>query len=290
MTRQANQVDLRDLPRPIVAVMSSGFFGFFAHAGFLQGLADLGITPDAYAGSSSGALVAAFAAGGASPQSMLELFSQLSRRDFWDPPSPADTLRWLLKGLRGRSGYLAGEAFQRLLEEHLPATRFEDCPHPCLMSALDLARAQRVVLTSGSLPLAVRASGAVPALFAAVPLAGGLLVDGGLIDKAPLTACAERLGAASLVVHVLPSSSLERTPAQTLARGLAPLRIQSRAVDAARWQMYLDQKEAVLGRGLVLREVIAQGLPRCGPKRLHRGPAAFEAARRGARSALQTGD
>lgn len=286
MTKQAAQIDIRALPRPVAAVMSSGFFGFFAHAGFLQGLADLGLTPDAYAGSSSGALVAAFAAGGASPQRMLELFSQLGRRDFWDPPSPTASLRWLLGGLRGRSGYLAGEAFERLLAEHLPAARFEDCLHPCLMSALDLASARRVVLTSGSLPHAVRASGAVPALFAAVPHEGGLLVDGGLVDKAPLTACAKHLGAASLVVHVLPSSSLERTPAQTLARALAPLRIQSRAVDAARWQMYLDQKEEVIRRGLTLREVIAGDLPRCGPKRMHHGPAAFAAARRNARDAL----
>ncbi|MBU1156676.1 MAG: patatin-like phospholipase family protein, partial [Proteobacteria bacterium] len=246
----------------------------------------LGLTPDAYAGSSSGALVAAFAAGGASPQRMLELFRQLGRRDFWDPPSPADTIRWLLGGLKGRSGYLAGEAFERLLGEYLPATRFEDCPKPCLMSALDLTSARRVVLTSGSLPTAVRASGAVPALFAAVPHQGGLLVDGGLIDKAPLTACAEHLGAASLVVHILPSSSLERTPAQTLARSLAPLRIQSRSVDAARWQMYLDQKNAVLERGLALREVVAKDMPRCGPKRMHHGPAAFAAARQNAKNVL----
>ena len=46
------------LPRPIAAVMSSGYFGFFAHAGFLQGLKNLGVEPDFYAGSSSGALVA----------------------------------------------------------------------------------------------------------------------------------------------------------------------------------------------------------------------------------------
>jgi NTE family protein len=217
---------------------------------------------------------------------MLELFSLLGRRDFWDPPSTPATLRWLLGGLRGRSGYLAGEAFERLLGEYLPVTRFEDCPRPCLMSALDLGSARRVVLTSGSLPLAVRASGAVPALFAAVPHDGGLLVDGGLIDKAPLTACAEHLGAASLVVHVLPSSSLERTPAQTLARALAPLRVQSRAVDAARWQMYLDQKKSVLEQGLELREVMAKDMPRCGPKRMRHGPAAFAAARRNAREVL----
>lgn len=56
-------LDLSSLPRPLVAVMSSGFFEFFAHAGFLQALEGLGVRPDAYAGTSSNALVVAYAAG-----------------------------------------------------------------------------------------------------------------------------------------------------------------------------------------------------------------------------------
>ncbi len=280
MTKQASPLDLRALPRPVAAVMSSGFFGFFAHAGFLQGLRDAGLIPGAYAGSSSGALVAAFAAGGMPPAEMLALFKQLRRADFWDPPSPSASLRWLLRGLRNRSGYLAGEAFERLLRQHLPFSRFEDCPHPCLMSALDLEQARRVILTSGDLPRAVRASGAVPALVAATPHEQGLLVDGGIIDKAPLAATAKRLGAASLVVHLLPSASLERPVAAALAKGLAPLRVQSRAVDAARFQFYQDQKAAVRAQGVTVVEVTANGLPRCGPRRMHQGPAAYEAARK----------
>ncbi len=279
MSKQAQPVDLASLPSPVGAVMSSGFFGFFAHAGFLSGLASAGLEPASYAGSSSGALVAAFAAGGMDPASMLTLFRQLKRSDFWDPPSKATALRWLLRGLRGRSGYVAGESFERLLRDYLPYTRFEDCPHPCLVSALDLETARRVVLHSGDLPKAVRASGAVPALFAAVELDHGLLVDGGMIDKAPLIATVERLGAASLVVHLLPSSSLERPVAATLAKPLAPLRVQARAVDAARLQFYEDQKVELARRGVPVVEVIGRGLPRCGPKRMHQGPAAFEAAR-----------
>ncbi|MCB2228971.1 MAG: patatin-like phospholipase family protein [Desulfarculaceae bacterium] len=286
MSQQAPPPDPSALPRPVAAVMSSGFFGFFAHAGFLQGLADAGLEPDCYAGSSSGALVSAFAAGGMDPATMLSLFRQLRKSDFWDPPSKADTLRWLLRGLRGRSGYVRGEAFERLLRDYLPAQRFEDCARPCLMSALDLASSRRVVLDSGDLPTAVRASGAVPALFAAVPWEGGLLVDGGIIDKAPLVAAVERLGAASLVVHLLPSGSLERPVAATLAKSFAPLRLQSRAVDGARLQFYEDQKAELARRGVPVIEVVGRDLPRCGPTRMHQGPAAFEAARRNLLSQL----
>lgn len=287
MSKQGPNPVPANLPRPLVAVMSSGFFGFFAHAGFLQGLAEAGLTPDAYAGCSSGALVAAFAASGVSPSQMLEMFGRLQRADFWDPPRGASALRWLLCGLRGRSGYLAGEAFEALLRDHLPAARFEDCPRPCLLVALEVGSGRRVVLDRGPLAPAVRASGAVPGLFAAVPWEGGLLVDGGLVDKAPLAASVEHLGAASLLVHLLPSASLERPLTAALARPLAPLRLHSRAVDAARNQAYLDQKEAVQQRGLRILEVIGRGLPRCGPRRLHQGPAAFQAARRNTLAQLE---
>ena len=42
---------------PFTLGMSSGFFGFFAHAGVLAALEEQGLTPRAVAGSSAGALV-----------------------------------------------------------------------------------------------------------------------------------------------------------------------------------------------------------------------------------------
>jgi NTE family protein len=286
MAVQENNASPAELPRPLVAVMSSGFFGFFAHAGFLEGLREMGLTPDAYAGCSSGALVAAFAAAGVSPREMLSLFGRLSKADFWDPPQGAQLIRWLLGGLRGRSGYVAGEAFEALLRNYLPAASFADCAKPCLMVALEVGSGRRVVLDSGPLPLAVRASGSVPALFSAVPWQGGLLVDGGLVDKAPLMASQDRLGAKTMLVHVLPSASLEKPLAQTLNHALAPLRIQSRAVDAARLQAYRDQADLVRTRGALLHEVTGHGLPRCGPKHMANGPKAFEAARQNTHAQL----
>jgi predicted acylesterase/phospholipase RssA len=43
-------------------VFSSGFFGFFAHAGFLSAIRELKIQPSGYSGASSGAIIAAMAA------------------------------------------------------------------------------------------------------------------------------------------------------------------------------------------------------------------------------------
>jgi predicted acylesterase/phospholipase RssA len=147
----------------------------------------------------------------------------------------------------------------------------------------------RVVLTQGDLAQTVRASGAVPILFSAVEMDGRLLVDGGMVDKAPLAAAAERLGARSLLVHVLGSASLGRPPAYDLGRAFSPLRLQRRAVDAARWQNYQDQRDGLRGRGVEVLEIVAKNLPRLGPGRLGLGPRAFAAARQRCRDILAGG-
>ena len=46
----------------IGVVFSSGFFGFFSHAGFLSAVRELKIKPSGYSGASSGAIIAAMAA------------------------------------------------------------------------------------------------------------------------------------------------------------------------------------------------------------------------------------
>lgn len=267
--------------------MSSGFFGFFAHAGFLAGLQDLGLTPDAYAGSSSGALVAAMAAGGAQPHEMLEGFSRLVRDDFWDPIRPAKMIRYLLKGFRGMTGYIQGRAFERILEQTLPAHTFEQCAKPCLIVALDPDGEGRVVFTQGPMIPSVVASGAVPMLFAPVEHQGRLLLDGGMIDKAPLVAAAEHFKAQSMAVHLLPSSSLEKPPRSYLKKRLTPLSLFNRAIDASRQQVYDDQLCQVKRMGVRVMEARSLGQARPGPNRLELGPVAFEQARRNTRVTLR---
>jgi NTE family protein len=230
--------------------------------------------------------VAALAAAGTRPAAMLEGFRTLRKRDFWDPPGPAAWLSNLLRGWRGQSGYLRGEAFERLMAQRLPAATFADCVKPCLMVALDLGGGGRVVLSRGDLAKAARASGAVPILFSAVEMESRLLVDGGLVDKAPLAAAVEHLGAATLIVHMLGSASLERPLGQDLGRAFSPLRLQRRAVDAARWQHYQDQRDGLRRQGTNVVEVLAEDLPRLGPGRLALGPEAFQRARLNARGKL----
>ena len=78
---------------PFGLVMSSGFFSFFAHTGFMTVLEDEGLLPRRISGSSAGALVgAAWAARVDAPRLADELL-RLERRHFWDPGLGAGLLR-----------------------------------------------------------------------------------------------------------------------------------------------------------------------------------------------------
>lgn len=136
---------------PFDLVLTSGFFGFFAHAGMLSALLDEGLVPRAAAGSSAGALVSAAWASGVPMRSLVDTLRSLRREDFWDPAP----------GL----GLLRGHAFRRRLEAMLPVQRFEECARPVAVSTYDVVRRRTHVIREGELAPAIVASCAVPLMF-----------------------------------------------------------------------------------------------------------------------------
>lgn len=154
---------------PFTLVMSSGFFGFFAHAGMLSALEDAGITPARIGGSSAGALVAGLWASGRSARELGEELATLRRADFWDPGV----------GL----GLLRGKKFDAKVRETLGVQRFEECRVPCFTSVYDVVRRRVDVERTGELAPAIVASCAVPGLFQPVMRHGRVLVDGGVADR-----------------------------------------------------------------------------------------------------------
>ncbi len=155
--------------KPFGLSMSSGFFGFFAHAGFATALYDAGLVPARFSGSSAGAMVASGLAAGLSPSTFEEELCALKRQDFWDP--------WPGFGL------LRGRKFRRKLESLLPVSTFEDCPHPLAVSVFDLLSRQTRVVEKGPLPIAVAASCTFPFLFQPVWFGARPVIDGGVLDR-----------------------------------------------------------------------------------------------------------
>ena len=267
--------------RRVGLVLSAGFFGFYGHAGFLSGLVAGGVHPAAYAGTSAGGLVCAYAAAGMAPQALEALLLGLRRERFWDP----DVLRGLADAARGgpgAMGLLAGRRLRALLESTLPVKRFEECPTPLLLVAADVRHARSVPLTTGALAPAVHATCAYPGLFRPVELGGAILWDGGLVDKAPALALSRHCPGAldALLVHFLPTRGEAALGGPfAYARGMA-------AAGAALRRAHLELQLALLdAQGLDVYLVVSE-LPAVSPARLAHGAQAAEAGQEAARRAL----
>lgn len=154
---------------PFTLALSSGFFGFFAHAGVADALASSGLAPAAFSGSSAGALVGGALAAGVTPADLVKELASLKRADFWDPALGP--------------GLLRGKLFRAHLERMLPTRRFEDCARPVQVSAYDTLARRTHVLSRGELAPAIVASCAVPVMFWPVRHDGRVLYDGGIADR-----------------------------------------------------------------------------------------------------------
>ena len=261
----------------IGVVFSSGFFGFFAHAGFLAALRHLGIAPSGYSGASSGAILAAMAAANMADSHIKEILFNLRKADFWDPDPIPTLLKRVLKLMRGYTGYLTGDGFARLLEK-IPIRRFEECLTPLVITAANLTHGREEIFTRGALIKAIQASGAVPMLFKPVEIDDSLYVDGGTVNKAPIKALADLIQPDRIVVHFIASADLESPANSFLKRRMTPWHIHSLSFDISRQEAYQRQCDLVRQRGIEIIEVKTNA-PSLGPNTLEKGPFAYEKAR-----------
>lgn len=194
-------------PRIGVALSGGGARGF-AHVGVLRALEAMRIPVDCIAGTSAGSAVGAAYASGLSPDEIeTALRSADWDRDMFDdmPPRRDQQTRrkneekaYLLDftfGLRDGSvrlpsGLIAGQKVElflhRLLGSSLVLDSFDRLPIPFRAMATDLETGEALAQDRGSLVTAVRASMAVPSVFAPVSANGRLLVDGGLTRNMPV--------------------------------------------------------------------------------------------------------
>ncbi len=93
-----------------------------------------------------------------------------------------------------RGGLVEGTAVTRVLNEIGLPERIEDLPRPFLVVATDMTTGREVWLREGPLIPAVRASIAIPGVFAPQQVDGRWLLDGGLINPVP-TSAVRALGA-----------------------------------------------------------------------------------------------
>jgi len=203
-----------DSAKKVGLALGSGGARGAAHVGVLKVLEREGIKISAIAGSSIGAMVGgAYAAG--IPLSRIE--------EEWLTTSRTKLLRSFLPTFP-RTGLSSGAGLRRYLREILGDVRIEELPIPFAAVATDLDTGKAVVLRSGPLVDAIRASTAIPGIFQPVCWEGRLLADGGMVEPLPVRVCRE-LGA-EVVIAVdtnpapRPTTPQQRRPWGILARTL----------------------------------------------------------------------
>jgi NTE family protein len=155
----------------------------FAHIGILRSLIAHGITPNVVVGTSIGAVV-----GGAYAAGRLDTLEEWARS-----LQPRNIFRYLDFRLNG-SGLIGGTKLASQLEESLGQTQIEDLPLKFASVATEVRTGHEIWLTHGRLVDAMRASYALPGIFAPLLVGDRWLVDGALVNPVPVST-ARALGA-----------------------------------------------------------------------------------------------
>ena len=186
-----------------------------SHIGVLKYIEEMGIPVDYVAGTSMGSIIGGFYAMGYSPDELTNIISNIDWSQYignkierslmseemrvnnstmqLQVPFSADNLfdhdpsSSFISQLP--SSYVNNSALINLFNDlcvgYQEEMDFNELPIPFACVATDMITGEEVVLRSGSVPNAMRASMAIPGVFSPVVMGDKLLVDGGLVNNFP---------------------------------------------------------------------------------------------------------
>jgi len=186
-------------------VLSGGGAKGFAHVGVLKALEEAGVRIDYIGGTSMGAIVGSLYASGYSADAIETIIKdfkfyehipdEISRKSkpfYQKEIDDKYSIKLPVKAKKVQipSGLSDGQIVLNILSkftQHVNTiTDFNKLPIPFLCIATDLENGKQVLLNSGYLPEAVRASSAYPTLLKPIEIDGKLLVDGGIVNNFPV--------------------------------------------------------------------------------------------------------
>lgn len=198
----------KDSSRPKIGlVLPGGGAHGLAHIGVLKQLEKFNIPIDYISGTSMGAVIGGLYASGLSTSQIEsfvthvnwdQTFTDDNSRHFLSFRRKSDQYDYFVKGEFGYgngrfklpNGLVLGQQQAILLKGMTLATSnikdFDQLPIPFRAVATDVKTGEEVVLKSGDLSQALRASMAVPGIFAPVLIQGHYLVDGGVTNNTPI--------------------------------------------------------------------------------------------------------
>jgi NTE family protein len=177
-----------DKKRPVVGLaLGGGMARGCSHVGVLREFEKNQIPIDLIAGTSVGSLIGGAYAAGLNPDQIEQLALTISWSD-------------LGRVTISKLGFYNNERTEEFIRKHFPVTEFEKTRMPFGAVATDIQTGKMVIFTEGSIPLAIRASCAMPIFYTPVMVNGRMMVDGGLVGHIP--ASVARLMGADVVIAV----------------------------------------------------------------------------------------
>jgi len=173
-----------------------------AHIGVLKALVGNNVPIDMIAGTSIGALVGACFAKDGEINTLEEIVLNIDWRQL---ALLLDPNLALLK-----KGFIHGEKIKELLCSVIGDIEFKDLKIPLRVIATDVITGKEVVIDSGSVTEAVRASISIPVIFTPVKFENKFLVDGSIVNPVPVD-IARNMGAEFIIAcNVIPEPQKRR--------------------------------------------------------------------------------
>jgi NTE family protein len=174
---------------PVIGLaLGSGSARGWTHIGVIQELEALGVRPQVIAGTSVGALVGAVYVSGQLP-AFCDWVRSLTVRDVFG-----------LMDFRLSGGVIKGERLFTHFLEHHENPDIETLPQRFVSIATEMHSGREIWISKGPVLTAARASYATPGLFSPVKFGGQWMLDGGLVNPVPVSAC--RVHGADIVIAV----------------------------------------------------------------------------------------
>ena len=156
-----------------IALSGGGARGI-AHIGVLAALEKNSISPGVISGSSMGAIIGAFYAGGVSTDDMLTIARNRKLNNLFD---------WKFNK---HGGMLSLNVLTQVLQKHIPEDSFHSLKKKLYITASNLSTGKEEVFSKGPLFQAVVASASIPIIFEPQMINGHTFVDGGLFNDLPV--------------------------------------------------------------------------------------------------------
>lgn len=157
-------------------VLSGGGARGFGHLGVLKALEEVDITPSIMAGSSAGAIVAAFYSAGYGSEEIIDI---ARKGNFFSMSNLT---------LHKSSGFFTMKSFEKIYLKCFPKDLIEALPIPVCIAATDVIKGKTKYFTKGSLSKALMASSCLPLVFEPIQINDNIYLDGGILNNLPVEA------------------------------------------------------------------------------------------------------